>query len=239
MPSATMTNPSSAISKDKESISLHVIYIFAVILPMESFFSLVCDRKIIGARAYEIEDGPVTPFRTKGPRDFYGHGTHVAATAAGRVVNGASYYGLAAGSAKGGSPASRIAVYRACSPEYGCTGSNILAAFDDSIADGVDVLSLSLGAGWWVHLDFADDPIALGAFHAVQHGITVVCSAGNDGPRSASVVNVAPWILTVAASTIDRVFESDIVLGGNKVIKVLIFVHWSSLKTLLTASELI
>ncbi|XP_031265436.1 CO(2)-response secreted protease-like [Pistacia vera] len=180
--------------------------------------SFKCNKKIIGARAYEIEDDPGAAFHTKAPRDTYGHGTHVASTAAGRVVN-ASYYGLAAGSAKGGSPASRIAVYRVCSPDYGCTGSNILAAFDDAIADGVDVLSLSIGARAGVYLDFTNDPIALGAFHAVQHGITVVCSAGNDGPTSASVVNVAPWILTVAASTIDRVFESDIVLGGNKVIK--------------------
>ncbi|KAK6131336.1 hypothetical protein DH2020_034919 [Rehmannia glutinosa] len=67
--------------------------------------------------------------------------------------------------------------------------------------------------------DFATDPIAIGAFHAVEKGIIVVCSAGNSGPISSSVVNVAPWILTVAATTIDRDFEADIVLGGNKVIK--------------------
>ncbi|MBA0693334.1 hypothetical protein Goari_003709, partial [Gossypium aridum] len=54
---------------------------------------------------------------------------------------------------------------------------------------------------------------------AVQHGITVVCSAGNDGPDPGTVVNAAPWIVTVAASTIDRAFESDVVLGDNTVIK--------------------
>ncbi|KAF3445319.1 hypothetical protein FNV43_RR10494 [Rhamnella rubrinervis] len=43
--------------------------------------------------------------------------------------------------------------------------------------------------------------------------IIVVCSAGNDGPSTATVANVAPWILTVAASTIDRDFESDVVFG--------------------------
>ncbi|KAJ0026117.1 hypothetical protein Pint_09336 [Pistacia integerrima] len=216
--SETMTNPSSAISKHK-ALALHLMSLqYHHLWNYFTHQCLACNRKIIGARAYEIEDDPGAAFHTKAPRDTYGHGTHVASTAAGRVVN-ASYYGLAAGSAKGGSPASRIAVYRVCSPDYGCTGSNILAAFDDAIADGVDVLSLSIGARAGVYLDFTNDPIALGAFHAVQHGITVVCSAGNDGPTSASVVNVAPWILTVAASTIDRVFESDIVLGGNKVIK--------------------
>lgn len=104
-------------------------------------------------------------------------------------------------------------------PNNGCRGSSILAAFDDAIADGVDVLSLSLGAPSFFKPEITDDPIALGAFHAVQHGITVVCSAGNDGPDPGTVVNAAPWIVTVAASTIDRAFESDVVLGDNTVIK--------------------
>ncbi|CAI0382505.1 unnamed protein product [Linum tenue] len=154
------------------------------------------------------------------PRDFVGHGTHVASTAAGVEVQNASYYGLAAGTARGGSPGSRIAVYRVCTPA-GCRSSSILAAFDDAIADGVDVLSVSLGASSLSMPDFKDDTISIGAFHAVESGITVVCSAGNDGPDSATVVNAAPWILTVAATTIDRDFESDVVLGGGKVVKVI------------------
>lgn len=134
-------------------------------------------------------------------------------------MQGASYYGLAVGTAKGGSPSSRIAVYRVCASD-GCRGSSILAAFNDAIIDGVDVLSLSLGASAFTMPDFSNDPIAIGAFHAVEKGIVVVCSAGNDGPDKGSVVNAAPWILTVGATTIDRDFESDIVLGNTKVIKV-------------------
>ncbi|XP_047170764.1 CO(2)-response secreted protease [Vigna umbellata] len=174
-----------------------------------------CNRKLIGARFYTDpngEDGDNTP------RDSLGHGTHVASTAVGAAVTNASYYGLAAGSAKGGSPESRLAVYRVCS-NFGCSGSAILGAFDDAIADGVDVLSLSLGASPGFRPDLTSDPIAIGAFHAVERGIVVACSAGNDGPSSNTVVNDAPWILTVAASTIDRDFQSDVVLGGNKTIK--------------------
>jgi hypothetical protein len=51
----------------------------------------------------------------------------------------------------------------------------------------------------------------------------VVCSAGNEGPTKETFTNVAPWIWTVAATAIDRKFVSDVVLGGNKVIEVMMF----------------
>lgn len=64
--------------------------------------------------------------------------------------------------------------------------------FSDAIEDGVDILSLSPGS------------IAIGAFHAVENGITVVCSTGNEGPPK---------------ETVTKKFVSDVVLGGNKVIE--------------------
>ncbi|CAN6165893.1 unnamed protein product [Urochloa humidicola] len=181
----------------------------------ENFNSSNCNKKLIGARYYNESDvrGP-SESGGGSPRDDVGHGTHTSSTAAGNAVTGASYYGLAAGTAKGGSAASRVAMYRVCSEE-GCSGSAILASFDDAVADGVDVLSVSLGASPYFRPDFSEDPIAIGSFHAVAKGVTVVCSAGNSGPAAETVVNAAPWILTVAATTIDRDFESDVVLGGN------------------------
>ncbi|XP_064962759.1 CO(2)-response secreted protease-like [Musa acuminata AAA Group] len=187
-----------------------------------NFSASSCNKKLIGARYYSSDDDdmatPTTWLSGDSPRDASGHGTHTASTAAGSSVMDASYYGLARGIAKGGSTSSRIAMYRVCF-EDGCPGSAILAGFDDAIADGVDLISVSLGASKFNRPDFAADPIAIGAFHAMAKGITVVCSAGNDGPSLASLVNTAPWILTVAATTIDRDFESDVVLGGNKAIK--------------------
>ncbi|KAG6502584.1 hypothetical protein ZIOFF_034869 [Zingiber officinale] len=175
--------------------------------------------KLIGARCYSSDEDIAAVFPGElSPRDTNGHGTHTASTAAGNSVAGASYYGLAAGTAKGGSTSSRIAVYKVCFWD-GCPGSAILAGFDDAIADGVDLLSVSIGAPAIYMPDFDKDPIAIGAFHAVAKGITVVCSAGNDGPTSSTVTNAAPWILTVAATTIDRHFESDIVQGNNKSIE--------------------
>ncbi|KAH6832875.1 Subtilisin-like serine endopeptidase family protein [Perilla frutescens var. hirtella] len=182
-----------------------------------NFTTSNCNRKLIGARYYDDGgNGGERPFGT--PRDMMGHGTHVSSTAGGRAVSGASYYGLATGAAVGGSPGSRIAMYRVCG-DGGCRGSAIMKGFDDAIGDGVDVLSLSLGSNPG-EAGFDTDPIAIGAFHAVEKGIIVACSAGNSGPFPSTVVNVAPWILTVAATTIDRDFEVKVILGGtNKIIK--------------------
>ncbi|CAA0823686.1 subtilase family protein [Striga hermonthica] len=44
-------------------------------------------------------------------------------------------------------------------------------------------------------------------------------NAGNEGPTSATVVNPAPWTITVGASSIDRVFSSAVVLGSGAHIK--------------------
>ncbi|CAA0812402.1 CO(2)-response secreted protease [Striga hermonthica] len=174
--------------------------------------NFTCNGKLIGVRYYENKNAPGD---TTSGRDEYGHGTHTASTAAGMPVGGASYYGLAEGTARGGSPSARIAMYRVCGTNY-CSISKFLKAIDDAIDDGVNVLSISLSSD---EENFLTNPIILGAFHAVLRGITVVCSTGNGGPDGGTVFNYAPWILTVGATTIDREFEVDIVLDGRTVIK--------------------
>ncbi|XP_074361927.1 CO(2)-response secreted protease-like [Apium graveolens] len=176
----------------------------------EDFPASSCNKKIIGARYFDP--------RNQTCRDVDGHGSHTASTAAGASVPGVSYYGLAPGTAIGGSPTSRIAVYKAC---YGggCAFSSILAAMDNAIHDGVDIMSLSLGSDPYITVNLWIDTLAIGAFHAVEHGIMVVCAAGNEGPDSSSVSNFAPWITTVAASTIDRHIYANVVLGTNQIVK--------------------
>lgn len=153
----------------------------------------------------------------KSPRDTDGHGSHTASTAAGTEVVGASYFGLAEGLAKGGFPQARIAVYKVCW-EYGCAVADALAAFDDAIADGVDIISVSLGATF--PLEYLEDPIAIGSFHAMKHGILTSKSAGNSGPWKGYLCNYSPSSLTVAASSIDRKFVPKLVLGDGQIIKV-------------------
>ncbi|KAB2018218.1 hypothetical protein ES319_D08G214200v1 [Gossypium barbadense] len=174
--------------------------------------NFTCNNKIIGGRYYNSEnwyyEGDL-----KSPRDSEGHGTHTSSTAAGDRVPGASYYGLANGTARGGVPGARIAMYKVCW-SFGCGAADILAAFDDAIADGVDIISVSLGSEFPVPYDV--DPIAIGAFHAMKYGILTSSSAGNSGPWPYSVSNYAPWTLTVAASTIDRKFIAKAVLGNGQ-----------------------
>lgn len=107
-----------------------------------------------------------------------------------------------------------------------CTDADILAAFDEAVHDGVDVLSISLGG---VTTDYFNDAMAVGSFHATERGIVVACSAGNDGPDRGTVNNVAPWIITVAASTIDRQFSTGIYLDNNVTYIVSMSLHFLSL----------
>jgi hypothetical protein len=55
----------------------------------------------------------------------------------------------------------------------------------------------------------------MGTFGAVEKGIFVTTSAGNYGPNISSVTNEAPWMLTVAASTMDRSIRSTVRLGNG------------------------
>ncbi|KAG0462807.1 hypothetical protein HPP92_021283 [Vanilla planifolia] len=130
----------------------------------------------------------------------------------------ASVFGHGMGTAAGGAPKAHVAAYKACWPDTAggsCYDSDILAAFDHAIHDGVDVISASLGG---LNANFFQDAISVGSFHALKHGIVVVCSAGNKG-AIASVMNPAPWIFTVAASTIDRKFDSLVLLGNKRILK--------------------
>ncbi|XVE95004.1 hypothetical protein REPUB_Repub02eG0059100 [Reevesia pubescens] len=182
-----------------------------------NFSSSSCNRKLIGAsffsKGYEAAFGPIDEsMESKSPRDDDGHGTHTATTAAGSVVPNADLLGYASGTARGMASQARVAIYKVCWLG-GCFGSDIAAAMDAAVADGVDVMSMSIGGGI---SDYYSDTVAIGAFAAAAHGVFVSCSAGNGGPVPSSLSNVAPWITTVGAGTLDRDFPASITLGNNE-----------------------
>ncbi|OIT39934.1 subtilisin-like protease sbt1.8 [Nicotiana attenuata] len=173
-----------------------------------------CNKKLIGAQ-YFVKGCKVSSSCSKeieSPRDYNGHGTHTATTAAGSIVANASLFGYAEGTARGMAPQARIASYKVCWNDT-CAGSDILAAFDRAIMDGVDVLSVSLSNN---ATTYYNDAIALGAFAAIEKGILVSSSAGNDGPGISTVVNTAPWVITVGAATLDRDFPAFVTLGNGQ-----------------------
>ncbi|XP_042511032.1 subtilisin-like protease SBT1.6 [Macadamia integrifolia] len=121
--------------------------------------------------------------------------------------------GYASGIAKGVAPKARLAVYEVCWKGSGCFDSDILAAFDRAVADRVDVISISIGGGDGISSPYYHDPIAIGAYGTVSEGVFVSSSAGNDGPNGMSVTNLAQWLTTVGAGTIDRNFPAVVILG--------------------------
>ncbi|KAI8000960.1 Subtilisin-like protease SBT5.6 [Camellia lanceoleosa] len=185
-----------------------------------------CNRKLIGARyyikSYEAAYGRLNNVEDyRSPRDKDGHGTHTTSIVGGRrVMNASAIGGFAYGTASGGAPLVRLAIYKTCWPIPGqpksdgitCQKDDMLAGIDDAIADGVQVLSISIGSNQ--SNPYTQDGIAIGALHLLRN-IVVACSAGNSGPTPSTVTNVAPWIITVAASSIDRVFPSPLVLGNQ------------------------
>lgn len=184
----------------------------------QDFDPKVCNKKLIGARAFSkgyqtaIGNSPKRSKESVSPRDVDGHGTHTASTAAGSHVGNASLLGYASGVARGMAMHARVATYKVCW-KAGCFGSDILAGMERAIHDGVDVLSMSLGGGSG---PYYRDTIAIGAFTAMEMGILVSCSAGNSGPVESSLANVAPWIMTVGAGTLDRDFPAFAVLGDGR-----------------------
>ncbi|KAF4379825.1 hypothetical protein F8388_023842 [Cannabis sativa] len=183
----------------------------------ENFTLADCNRFYY--KGFEAEFGALESFGKpffRSARDSDGHGSHTASTIGGSVVDNVSYFGIAKGTARGGAPSARLAIYKACWFDL-CSDADILAALDDVIHDGVDVVSLSLGPDPPQPIYF-EDSISVGTFHAFQKGIFVSASAGNSGlPSTAS--NVAPWIFTVAASTVDREFPTNVYLGNSRVLK--------------------
>ena len=97
----------------------------------------------------------------------------------------------------------------------GATESAILKALDDAVADGMDVINISLGSN--VAPLPANDPEVTAIEHASALGVIVVVASGNNGPDPATVASpaTAPSAIAVGASDNDRVFAASASLSNG------------------------
>ncbi|GAA0716566.1 S8 family serine peptidase [Dactylosporangium roseum] len=177
---------------------------------------ITCNNKVIGARYYDSSGFGDWPGEFRSPRDYDGHGTHTATTAAGLHDVPATVNHELVGNVSGMAPAARIAVYKALWRQADGEGSggtvDLLDAVDDAVADGVDVLNYSVSGS----ASLVVDPIELAFLNAAAAGVFVATSAGNSGPGASTVAHNAPWVTTVAASSHDRGAVKSVTLGNGK-----------------------
>lgn len=164
--------------------------------------TFTCNNKLIGARYYgaAFSDIPFEDGEFVSPRDADGHGSHTASTAGGNAGIEATINGADLGTISGIAPRARIAVYKVCWPGT-CSEADRVAAIDQAVLDGVDVINHSIGNQAGIG---SINSVNIAALRAAEAGILFVASAGNsggDGP--ASVRNNMPWMATVGNSTYD------------------------------------
>ena len=144
------------------------------------------------------------------PDDCNGHGTHVAG------IVGASG-DPDAGGARGVAPGVTFGAYRV----FGCEGSTsadiTLAAMERAFADGMDVINMSIGAGFQTWPQY---PTAVGADALVDAGVVVVTSIGNSGAfgiYSATAPGVGRKVIGVGSIDNSQVGVASFILnpGGS------------------------
>ncbi|MCD0442282.1 S8 family serine peptidase [Glycomyces sp. A-F 0318] len=171
--------------------------------------NIECNNKLIGARWFDARGVSADGYAS--PRDSDGHGTHTATTAAGNYKTKVVVDGEKIGTFSGLAPAARLAAYKVC--WGGCSGLDLVAGIEAAVNDGVDVINFSIGSTGTP--EFVDS-VSIAFFNAAAAGVFVAASAGNDGPTS-TVDHQEPWVTTVAASTHDRTFRTELEFGRDEI----------------------
>ncbi|MDX1979443.1 MAG: S8 family serine peptidase [Bryobacteraceae bacterium] len=194
------------------------------------------NRKVIAARSYvDLLVIPEEPAISRpddlSPRDRVGHGTAAASAAAGKLARGP------AAEIRGVAPAAFLGNYKI----FGSPGINdstfddvVIAALEDAIDDGMDIVSLSFGGpALWAPGDRgsvcgapaneACDLLVEAVDNATRAGLTVVTVAGNDGDlglrlptlNSVQSPGAAASAITVGASTNGHAFYAGCTAEGG------------------------
>jgi subtilisin family serine protease len=173
--------------------------------------NLACNDKLVGARYYVAGFNKHNVAKTDyvSPRDGSGHGSHTSSTAAGNHGTTITIDGTLIGTGSGMAPGAKVAMYKVCwegkpGIQPGCFNSDSVAAINQAVLDGVDVLNYSIGG---TSESSVLDPVAQAFRGASNAGVFVANSAGNSGPGSSTLDHPAPWVTTVAAATFRRAFQ--------------------------------
>jgi len=136
------------------------------------------------------------------PMDDMGHGTHVAATAAGKdplvydSASGNQLWGVA--------PDASILAYKVLDQSGSGSFSTVIEGIQQAVTDGANVISMSLGAycGTYSSDCGPTDAVSQAVDSATAAGVVVVIAAGNSGPGVSTIGSpgVAQTAITVAAS---------------------------------------
>ncbi|KAA8522706.1 hypothetical protein F0562_009132 [Nyssa sinensis] len=183
-----------------------------------------CNGKIVGAQHFAeaaIAAGQFNPaVDFASPLDGDGHGSHTAAIAAGNNGIPVRMHGYEFGKASGMAPHARIAVYKAIYRLFGGFVADVVAAIEQAVHDGVDILNLSVGPNSppaTTKTTFLN-PLDATLLSAVKAGVFVAQAAGNGGPFPKSLLSYSPWIASVAAAIDDRRYKNHLTLGNGKIL---------------------
>ena len=183
----------------------------------QDFDGSACNSKVLSAHYFAEDFLAYVPPANRAPQellspvDVDSHGTHTGSTAVGNAnvetfVDGRSF-GLTSGIA----PAAKLSVYKVCWEDTdpntgGCYSSSSVAAVEQAMEDGVDVLNYSISGSTTSVID----PVSVAFLNASAAGIFVAASAGNSGPTASTVNHGGPWVTTVAASSFSQELQGTI-----------------------------
>lgn len=183
-----------------------------------------CNGKIIGAQHFVEAAKAAGAFNPEidfdSPLDGDGHGSHTAAIAAGNNGIPVRMHGFEFGKASGMAPRARIAVYKALYRLFGGFVADVVAAIEQAVHDGVDILNLSVGPNsppTTTRTTFLN-PFDATLLSAVKAGVFVAQAAGNGGPFPKTLLSYSPWIASVAAAVDDRRYKNHLTLGNGKIL---------------------
>lgn len=143
------------------------------------------DNYVGGYDLVDLDDDPMETVKTEGIPTL--HGTHVAG------IIGAN------GDLQGVAPEAEIHAYRALGPGGSGTSVQVIAALEQAVEDGMDVINLSLGND----VNGPDYPTSIAVNRAADYGVSVVTANGNAGPENWTVGSpaTASKSLSIGASS--------------------------------------